>query len=207
MPTSWTANVGLTKPMTTSRNWDAPMNANADLIDGLTPVGELAVSLAETPSASLNVNVAAGSFIAADGTVSSYAGVAGQAIAASSTKYLYLTNAGALTIGTAFPTSGYYVPLAKVVTGTASITSITDMRHAFRVVSGGATSGTATLVAGTVTVSTAAVAAGSKILLSRQATGGTAGHLSVGTITAATSFVINSSSGTDTSTIYWRIAE
>ena len=202
-----TPNVGLNKPTTTSRNWDAPMNANSDLIDGLTPVGSLCVSLAESPSASLNVNVSAGSFVGPDRTTTTYAGVAGQAIAASSTKYLYLTSAGTLTIWTAFPTSGFYVPLAKVITGASTITSITDLRQPFHVISGGAMSGTATLVGGTVTVTTAAVAAGSKILLSRQATGGTAGHLSVGTITAGTSFVINSSSGTDTSTVYWRIME
>jgi len=203
---AYTTKLGLIKPMTTSRNWDVPMNSNADAIDALTPVSDLAVTLAEFPSASLNVVVAAGKFRASDLTSVTYAG-ATQAITTATTKYLYLTNAGTLTVGAAWPTSGFYLPLAIVVAGATTITSITDARLPFHVISGGATSGTATLVGGTVTVSTAAVAAGSKILTSRATTGGTAGHLSIGTITAATSFVINSSSGTDTSTVYWRIME
>ena len=63
--------------------------------------------------------------------------------------------------------------------------------------------GRATLVAGTVTVSTTAVTASSVIQLTNCVTGGTAGLLRVGTVTAGTSFVINSASGTDTSTICW----
>lgn len=69
----------------------------------------------------------------------------------------------------------------------------------------GASSGRAVLVAGTVTVSTAEVLASDNITLSRDVAGGTLGHLSIGTITAGTSFVINSSSATDTSTVYWEI--
>lgn len=67
--------------------------------------------------------------------------------------------------------------------------------------------GTATLVGGTITVNTTAVTANSKIFISRNTTGGTLGHLSVPTasITAGTSFVINSSSGTETSTVNWWI--
>jgi hypothetical protein len=61
--------------------------------------------------------------------------------------------------------------------------------------------GTATLVGGTVTVSTTAVATGSKIFLSRPTPGGTLGELSYGTIINGTSFVITSSSATETSSI------
>jgi hypothetical protein len=63
----------------------------------------------------------------------------------------------------------------------------------------------AVLVAGTKTVNTARVQAGDTIHLTRVLAGGTLGHLSVGTIVAGTSFVINSSSGTDTSTVFWSI--
>lgn len=66
-------------------------------------------------------------------------------------------------------------------------------------------SGTAVLVAGTVTVATTAILATDVVQLTRQVTGGTVGHLTVGTIVAGTSFVINSSSGTDTSTVGWTI--
>lgn len=67
--------------------------------------------------------------------------------------------------------------------------------------------GVATLVAGTVTVSNSSVTANTRIFLSRQVAGGTLGHLSVGTVTASTSFVINSSSNSDTSTVNWLLIE
>jgi hypothetical protein len=67
--------------------------------------------------------------------------------------------------------------------------------------------GTATLVGGTVTVSNTSVTASTKIFLSRHTAGGTLGHLSVGTVIASTSFVINSSSATDTSTVNWLLIE
>jgi hypothetical protein len=64
---------------------------------------------------------------------------------------------------------------------------------------------TATLVAGTVTVSSAVVLSSSKILVSRMTPGGTLGHLSVPTITSGTSFVISSSSASDTSVVAYLI--
>lgn len=67
--------------------------------------------------------------------------------------------------------------------------------------------GTSVLVAGTVTVSTTAVTASSIIFLTHGVAGGTLGVPSVGTIVAGTSFVINSSSALDTSTINWLIIE
>jgi hypothetical protein len=69
--------------------------------------------------------------------------------------------------------------------------------------------GTATLVGGTVTVTTGllgsltgALTSDMLIMTSRNATGGTAGNLAVASLTA-NQFVINSSSGTDTSTVFW----
>lgn len=67
--------------------------------------------------------------------------------------------------------------------------------------------GTATLVAGTVTVSTGDIFTGDNVLLSRMVSGGTPGNLSVGTITDRTSFVIDSTSNTDTSTVFWQIVK
>ena len=76
--------------------------------------------------------VAAGVYRKADGTIVTYAGTASQAITASTTKYLYLTDAGALTVDTAWPTGGTnHVRLAIVVAGTSTITSITDARLCF----------------------------------------------------------------------------
>jgi hypothetical protein len=77
----------------------------------------------------------------------------------------------------------------------------------FRVVEGANHyAGVGTLVGGTLTISTTAVLTGDRIELSRQASGaGALGHLSVGTITNATSFVINSSAVTDVSDVFWEI--
>jgi hypothetical protein len=75
-------------------------------------------------------------------------------------------------------------------------------------VAGGAAivaSGKATLVAGTVTVANTAILSTDVIHLTRQVTGGTVGHLRVGTVTDNTSFVIEASVNTDTSTVGWTI--
>lgn len=63
------------------------------------------------------------------------------------------------------------------------------------------------MTAGSVTISTTAVTASSKIFLTANTPGGTQGELSAPTasIVAGTSFVINSSSNTDTSTVNWWI--
>lgn len=67
--------------------------------------------------------------------------------------------------------------------------------------------GSATLVAGTATVSTTKVTANSRIFLTSNTDGGTPGWLRVSARTAATSFTITSSSGTDTSTVAWLLVE
>jgi len=66
--------------------------------------------------------------------------------------------------------------------------------------------GSAVLAGGTNTVTNTSVTANTKIFMTRSTTGGTAGHLSY-TVSANTSFTINSSSGTDTSTINWLLVE
>lgn len=65
--------------------------------------------------------------------------------------------------------------------------------------------GSTALVAGTKTVTTPLVKTGDRIFLSRLVSGGTVKNLSVGAITDATSFVINSDSATETSTVAWLI--
>ena len=67
--------------------------------------------------------------------------------------------------------------------------------------------GTATLVAGTVTVSNTSVTANSRILLTIQTPGGAVGAVYVSARTAGTSFTITSTSGTDTSTVAYEIIE
>jgi hypothetical protein len=68
--------------------------------------------------------------------------------------------------------------------------------------------GTATLVGGTATITGVTLTANSVILLTPKTPGGTAGFLSAPAASRNTStgqFVINSSSGTDTSTVDWMI--
>jgi hypothetical protein len=135
MSTTYTSNVKLGKPALGDTGWSTPLNANCDTLDGLAPIGGLAVTLAEVPSSSLNVKVAAGKFIAQDGTPTSYAGTASQAVASASTKVLYLdgtTGPWTLTVGTSYPSTAH-VRLATVVTGSTTITSITDDRQCFPV--------------------------------------------------------------------------
>lgn len=64
---------------------------------------------------------------------------------------------------------------------------------------------TATLVAGTVTVSDTAITANSIIRLSNRTIGGTPGAFYVSSRVAGTSFTITSTSGTDTSVVYYEI--
>lgn len=67
--------------------------------------------------------------------------------------------------------------------------------------------GTAVLAAGTVTVANTSVTANSRIFVTSNTDGGTPGWLRVSAKTVATSFVITSSSATDTSTVAWMIVE
>lgn len=65
--------------------------------------------------------------------------------------------------------------------------------------------GVATLVAGTVTVANTSVAANDRIFLTGQNSSGVHGELTVSAKTAGTSFVITSSSNTDTREVAWEI--
>lgn len=133
MSTTYTPNAQLGQPASGDRTWNNPLNANATQLDGLNPIGDLCVTTNEVPSATLNVKVAAGVYLKQDGTVGSYGGVSSTAMTASSTNYLYLdlTSSGALTVNTTgFPTTAH-IPLATVVAGGTTITSIADSRVAF----------------------------------------------------------------------------
>lgn len=77
----------------------------------------------------------------------------------------------------------------------------------FQLPSSNVSIGTATLVGGTKTIATSAIKTGSKVFLSVNTPGGTQGFLSApaASIVDSTSFVINSTSVTDTSTVNWWI--
>jgi len=134
MSNTYTPNIALAMPASGDRTWNVPLNGNCSILDALAAVGNLCVTTTETPSASLNVHVAAGSFVKQDGTVGTYAGAVSQALLASARWVLYLdgTASWALMIASAYPTTPH-VRLATVVTGSGAITSIADNRQCFMV--------------------------------------------------------------------------
>jgi hypothetical protein len=126
-------------PAAGDRTWNVPVNANAQLLDAINAIGDLAVTTTEVPSASLNIKVATGIFASQANALTTYAGALSTAMTASTTNYIYLTNAGALTVNTTgFPSNPtLYVPLATVLAGPTTIVSITDQRCCFNVVGNG----------------------------------------------------------------------
>lgn len=66
-------------------------------------------------------------------------------------------------------------------------------------------SGTATLVAGTVTIADTSTTASRRVILHTQAPAGTVGALFVSAITAGTSWVIKSTSSSDTSVVQYDV--
>ena len=134
MATTFTPSIKLGKPAVSDTGWGPVLTAGSDTLDALAPVGGLAVTTHEQPSATLLVDVAAGKFTDQAGGVQTYAGVASQAIALSTTKTLYLdgTSSGARVGGAAYPATAH-VRLASVVAGATTIASITDNRQCFGV--------------------------------------------------------------------------
>lgn len=129
MSTSYTTKAGLAKPANGDSSWGTTINSTIDALDGFNSVGGGAVQLAEVPSASLNVKVAACVFRKSDGTLVSYAGVSSQAMTTAATNYLYLNDSGTLVVNTTgFPASTFHVRLATVVAGASTVTSVTDSR-------------------------------------------------------------------------------
>jgi streptogramin lyase len=124
---TFTTNLKIAKPADNELSWGTTLNANSDLIDSLSPIGSLFVSAAESPSTSLNIRVTAGSYRKADGTIGTFAGTASFALSPSVTNYVWLTDSGTLTAGTAWPT-GSQVRLAIVPTGASTVTSVADAR-------------------------------------------------------------------------------
>jgi hypothetical protein len=102
-----------------------------------------------------------------------------------------------------------FVTLAggRLLVNNANVTLGDGIKLAVDAAGGNAVAGTATLVAGAVTVNTTSVGASSLIILTRNTPGGTVGDLSApgASIVAGTSFDIDSASGTDTSTVNWWI--
>ena len=110
--------------------------------------------------------------------------------------------AGGVLSGT-YPNPGIAAPL-----NVAGNVDVTAAGSGLRVAEGAnAKQGTAVLVAGTVTVANTSVTANSRIMLTTQVPGGTAGFLVVSARVAGTSFTILSSNVADTSTVAYEIFE
>jgi hypothetical protein len=93
------------------------------------PTG-MAVTLHESPSTTLNVAIAAGTFTQAAGTTFSYAGTASRALVANANNFLYLTDAGVLTVNqSGFPTVAPICQLAVASTDGTTVTAITQARN------------------------------------------------------------------------------
>lgn len=134
MTTSYDAAVGLGTPGAGDSPYIAVLDANRALI--ALYLANLAVRPTEIPSTTLNVKVASGVFQKQDETVATYAGTASYALTASSTRMLWLTEAGLLSNGVAWPTAGtFHVRLAVVVVGATTITSVTPWQSIPRSVS------------------------------------------------------------------------
>ncbi len=128
MATTYTPRAKLAKPGPADREWNVPLNANSDALDALSPIGGLCVSPAESPSATLRIQIAAGRFQRRDGTVGTFDGSTSFALLADSNSYVYLTDSGDLTASSAgFPATSH-VPLAIATTGASAVTGVADVR-------------------------------------------------------------------------------
>jgi hypothetical protein len=109
------------------------LNANTQRLDTVPSIGSLCVTQHEYPSTTLQINIAAGSFVNAAGAYMSFGGQTGFPVAASATTNLWLTDTGLLASGAAWPAPGTnHVRLATVSSGATSINAIADCRTPFR---------------------------------------------------------------------------
>lgn len=119
----------LNLPALDEPDWDARLRENYATLDRA--IGSFAVLPAEAPgeSASLGYLVRGGVYNNA-GVVTVVANFAPATAPASATTYLYLTQAGTLGTGAAWPAAGAgkYAPLAILTTDATKITNIFDCR-------------------------------------------------------------------------------
>ena len=116
-----------------------------------------------------------------------------------------LNNAGSVADNAiTIPRSGTTVSAVNIATSDLAILTV---GKGLKIKEGSnARMGVATLSGGTITVANTSVTTNTRVFVSRSTTGGTEGTLSTTQINA-TSFTINSTSGTDTSTVNWLLIE
>ena len=189
MSTSYTSRAKLAVPDTADELWDVALNVNWTDLDNSSGVGDLVVTPTEIPSANLTAAVAAGAYQSTSGGRVTYAGLSSYSLPANSTTKLWIVDGGAIASGSSYPSSGSYVPLATIVTGAGTITSIDDDRVAVSAVGA---------VTGTFTVS----GAGGSVLVANAASGtlGLFGKTPA-TQAAAITTLTNSTTGTVSNTV------
>jgi hypothetical protein len=113
-------------------------------------------------------------------------------------EWMRITSAGAVGIGT---------PIPLEVLDVSGNIQLKTAGNGIKIKEGSnARMGTATLVGGTVVVANTSVTTATRVFISRSTTGGTEGTLST-TLINGTSFTVNSTSGTDTSSVNWLLIE
>ncbi len=185
MATTYSTNLGLPMPAVADRHWDVVLNQQITTLDALDVLSGFAVTTTEYPSATLNVSIAPGSFRSGSGTVISYpgTGITPLTLTANATNSLYLSDAGVLNASTTgFPAFGNIMPIAIVVTGATTVTSITRTRSPWFARGGHAHWGVGTP---TITAGPAAGASTASVAGSDQA-----GVISVTTGTAPTALAV-----------------
>jgi hypothetical protein len=119
------------------------------------------------------------------------------------------TGAAGGSLSGTYPNPGFAAaPSFMGLVSSAGSVDVTVAGQGLRVAEGAnAKQGTAVLVAGTVTVANTSVTANSRIFLTGQVLGGTAGGLNVTSRVAGTSFTVTSTNAADTSTFAYEIVE
>lgn len=125
------------------------------------------------------------------------------------TSFFIEWNVGGVSKSVSFSSNGTIATTAGDLTLQASTNRVVLPATQKLVIPTGANAraGTATLVAGTVTINNTSVTANSLIFITKTASGGASGIMRVSAIVAGTSFTVVSASGTDTSSFNWLIVE
>jgi hypothetical protein len=130
MATQKTTRAGLSYWQKFDQDWHLPYQDTCVALDAINAIGMLATITNESPSTSRTVKIAAGTFINQANAYMDYAGGT-LTCPASSTTNIWLTNAGAIGSGAAWPSAGTkHVRLAVVVTDATKVLTITDARIA-----------------------------------------------------------------------------
>lgn len=124
-----TTNLKLLKPDLNEEGWGDTANDNYDALDAAPAVGWFAPTAGST---ALTLDVAAGSYVKADGTVASFAGSTGLSVPTSATTLYWLADAGTVASGSSWPTTPH-LRLASVTADGSAITGILDARTPFRI--------------------------------------------------------------------------